>query len=81
MKNIAKYEALILGLNKAISLNVVLLKVVGDLEIMVRHVRNTIQCFSPHPKIYQQDVWRPISNFQAFNIIVVPRMHNVAVNP
>lgn len=33
--NIVEYEALMLGLQKAISLNVVVLKVVGDLEIMV----------------------------------------------
>jgi len=34
--NIVEYEALILGLQKAINLNVAALKVVGDLEIVVQ---------------------------------------------
>lgn len=34
--NIAKYQALLLGFQKAISFNMVMLKVVGDLEIVVR---------------------------------------------
>lgn len=36
VNNTNEYEALILGLHKVISLNVVALNVVGDLEIMVR---------------------------------------------
>lgn len=31
---------------------------------------------SPHDKSYQPEVWHLISQFRAFNIIVVPRMHN-----
>jgi len=52
--NTVKYEALVLGLHKAISLNAFVLKVVGDLDIVVRKVRNTIHYFSPHLKSYQQ---------------------------
>lgn len=55
--NTDEYEALLLGLHKEISLNVVALKVVGDSEIVVRQVRNTIHFFSPHLKSYQQEVW------------------------
>ena len=50
--NIAEYEALVLGLQKAISLNMVVLKVVGDSEIVVRQVCNTIHYFSLHLKSY-----------------------------
>jgi len=78
--NVVEYEALMLGLQKAISPNVVIVKLVGDSKIMVRKVRNTTHCLSPHLKIYKQEVWRLISNFQAFNIIVVPHMCNVAAN-
>ena len=70
-KNTVEYEALVLGLQKSIDLNVVVLKVVCDCEIMVR---NTIHCVSPRLKSYQQELWRLISHFQAFNIISVPRM-------
>jgi len=57
MNNIDEYEALMLGLEKSINLNVVVLKVVGDLEIVVQQARNTIHCFSWHLKSYQQEVW------------------------
>jgi len=66
----------VLGLQKGINLNMVILKVVGDSEIVVRQVRNTFHCLSLHLKSYKQEVWQLISNFQEF-ITVVPRTHNV----
>ena len=51
--NTAEYEALILDLYKSISLNVAIIKVVGDLEIVVRHVCNTIHGISTRLKSYQ----------------------------
>lgn len=50
--NIFEYEALMLGLYKAISLNIIVPKVVGDLEIMVSKVCNTIHYLLPHLKSY-----------------------------
>lgn len=80
MNNIVEYEALVSGLQKAIKLNVSMLKVVGDSEILVRQVCNTIHCVSPCLKSYQKEVWRFISQFQAFNIIFVPRVRNVVAD-
>lgn len=57
-----------------------MLKMVGDLKIVVHKVHNNIHCLSSHLKIYQQEVWWLISNFQAFNITVVPRMCNATAN-
>lgn len=57
INNTTEYEALILGLQKAIDLNVVVLKVVGDSEIVVRQLCNIIYCISPCIKSYQQEVW------------------------
>ena len=54
--NVAEYEALVFDLQKAISLKVVMLKVVGDSEIAVQQVRDTIHCLSPHLKNYQEEV-------------------------
>ena len=53
------------------------MKVFGDLEIVVRQVRNTIHCLSPHIKGYQFEVWNLIMHFNAFNINAVPRLQNV----
>jgi hypothetical protein len=51
--NTIEYEALVQGLKKAIDLDVKELKVFGDSKIIVRQVRNTIHCNSPHLKNYQ----------------------------
>lgn len=80
MNNIVEYEALVLGLQKAINLNVVAHKVVGYSQIVVWKVHNTIHFLSPHLKSYQQEVWKLFSNFRAFNITFEPRMRNVATN-
>ena len=48
--NTAEYEALFQGLRKAIELKVENLKVYGDSEIIVKHIRNQIHCISPHLK-------------------------------
>jgi ribonuclease HI len=50
--NTTEYEALVQGIKKAIELNVIELKVLGDSEIIVRQVRNTMHCNSPHPRNY-----------------------------
>jgi ribonuclease HI len=53
-----EYEALVQGLKRAIDL-----KVFGDSKIIVRQVRNTIHCLSPHLKSYQQEVWNMLYSF------------------
>jgi ribonuclease HI len=78
--NTVEYEALVQGLKKAIDLNIKELKVFGDSEIIVRQVKNTIHCNSPHLRNYQQEVHRLIDNFEAFNITVVPRTKNTLVD-
>jgi len=80
INDVAEYEALLLGLQKSISLNMVMLKVVCDSNVVLQQVLNTIHSLSPHLKSYQEDVWRLISNFQAFNIIFVPCTRNAAAN-
>jgi hypothetical protein len=51
--NTAEYEALVQGLKKSIDLKVKFLCVFGDSEIIIRQVRNTIHCMSPHLRGYQ----------------------------
>jgi hypothetical protein len=43
---------------------------------MVKQVRNTIHCLSPHLKSYQTEVWSLMHKFLAFNINSIPRMSN-----
>ena len=67
---------MIQGLKKAIEFKVRNLKVFGDSEIIVKQVRNTIHCLSPHLKGYQNEVWGLITNFDAFDINYIPRLKN-----
>ena len=78
--NTIEYEALVQGLKKAIELNVKNLKVFDDSKIVVRQVRDTIHCLSPHLRGYQVEVWNLIAHFNAFNINSIPRLQNVAVD-
>jgi ribonuclease HI len=63
-KNIAKYESLVQGIKKSMDLNVKELKVFGDSEIIVRLVRNTIHCNSPHLRNYQQELHRVMEHLK-----------------
>jgi ribonuclease HI len=75
--NTTEYKSLVQGLKKSIDLNVKELKVFRDSKIIVRQVRNTIHCNSPHLKNYQQEVHRLIEHFEALNITVIPRQKNI----
>ena len=78
--NLTEYEALIQGLKKAIEFKFRNLKVFGDCEIIVKEVHNTIHCLSPHLKGYQNEVWDLLGNFNAFNIVSIPRLKNAAAD-
>ena len=78
--NTTEYETLIQELKKAIEFKVKILKVYGDSKIIVKQVRNTIHCLSPHLKGYQNKVWDLLMNFDAFNIVSIPRLKNVATD-
>jgi hypothetical protein len=79
--NTVEYEYLVQGLRKAIDLDIKGLKFFGDSEIIVRQVRNTIHCNSPHLKNYQQEVHRLIEHFEAFNITVIPEQRIFLLTP
>jgi hypothetical protein len=57
-------------------MNVQNLIVFGDSEIVVRQVKNSIHCLSPHLKSYQSEVWNLMNKFSAFNINSIPRLNN-----
>ena len=57
-------------------MNIQNLTVFGDSEIVVRKVRNSIQCLSPHLKSYQSEVWNLMNKFSAFNINSIPILNN-----
>ena len=78
--NVVEYEALIQGLKKEIELGAKALVVLGDSEIIVRQVRNTIHCIAGHLRNYQAEVWNLLLAFEAFNISSIPRYLNQEVD-
>ena len=56
------------------------MKCFGDFEIVVRQIRDTIYCLSPHIKGYQSKFWNLIAHFNTFNINALPRLQNVAAD-
>jgi hypothetical protein len=56
------------------------LKVFGDSEIIVRQVRNTIHCNSPHLKNYQQEVHRLIDILKPSTLQRSPETKNILVD-
>jgi ribonuclease HI len=78
--NTVEYEALLQELKKAIDMNVQNLMVFDDSEVVVRKVRNSIHCLSPHLKIYQTEVWNLMHKFSAFNINSIPILNNFEVD-
>jgi ribonuclease HI len=74
--NTAEYEALLQGLKKDLDMNIQNLIVFGDSEILVRQVRDSIHCLSPHIKSYQSEVWNLMNKFSSFNINSIPRLNN-----
>jgi hypothetical protein len=61
-------------------MNVKKLKVARDSKIIVRKIRNTIHCNSPHLKGYQQEALKLIDHLEDFNIIVISKYDNRVAN-
>ena len=53
------------------------MKVYGDSQIIVKHVRNLIHCISNKLTRYQQEIWDLLPSFSSFNIYSIPRYLNV----
>jgi hypothetical protein len=69
-------EALLQGLRKALDMNIQNFAIFGYSKIMVRQVRDSIHCLSPHLKRYQFEVRNLMNKFSAFNINSIPRLNN-----
>jgi ribonuclease HI len=76
--NVAKYEALVLGLRSAKDMGIEEILVFGDVELIVQKIRNIYQAKHPKMRSYRNEVWYLVDSFfLAFNISFVPREENV----
>jgi ribonuclease HI len=74
--NISKYEALILGLNLAINMNIRSLRVRGDSDLIVSQVKRDFSAKKLRLKQYRDVVWDAMKSFNEFSIEAIPRDDN-----
>jgi ribonuclease HI len=79
--NVTEYEALVLGLRAARDMGIKEISVFGDVELVVKQVRNIYQAKHPRLRSYRNEVWDLIDNFfLAFNISFIPREENAVAD-
>jgi ribonuclease HI len=79
--NIAKYEALLLGLRAFKEMKIQHLKVHGDSNVIVQQVRNLYQTRNIRLEEYINEVWDIIERFiLSFNILCIPGNRNEQVD-
>jgi ribonuclease HI len=75
--NVAKYEAVVLGLRVAREMGIQEVEVFGDVDLVVQQIRNAYQAKNPRLRSYRNEVWDLVDNFfSAFNISFIPREEN-----
>jgi ribonuclease HI len=74
--NIAEYEALVLGLNLTINMNINSLCIRGDLDLIVSEFNKILSTKNPRLKKYRDVFWDSIKNFDNFAIEYIPREKN-----
>ncbi|KAH9296663.1 hypothetical protein KI387_044243 [Taxus chinensis] len=75
-KNTTEYEALIHGLHWASKKGIKNLQVFGDSELIVNQVRGQHATKNDLLKSYKNRVWDLVEDFEAFNIVSIPRKKN-----
>jgi ribonuclease HI len=79
--NVCEYKALALGLETARKLKIVNLIVYGDVELIIKQIKQIYQDKHPRMRAYRNLVWDLIENFfLTFNIHAIPRHENQQVD-
>jgi ribonuclease HI len=74
---VCEYEALVLGLEAARKLKIKHMIVFGDVELIVKQIKQQYQAKHPRLRSYRNCSWDLIENFfWSFNIHSIPRMKN-----
>jgi len=78
--NVAKYEALVLGLRALNDLQAKRIDIYGYLDLVVKKVHGSYQTKHPRLKSYKNLVLDLLEGFKEHQITVIPRKENVAVD-
>ena len=75
--NVAKYEALILGLKMIKELKIKKVAIYGDSELVINHVKGVYQAKHPRMGAYRNVVLDLLQDIQEYKFVTIPREHNV----
>ena len=71
-KNIAEYEALLLGVEASKEMGIMFLKIFGDADLIIQQVNNTFQAKNVRLKAYKDEQWKLRDSFMIFDISYIP---------
>jgi ribonuclease HI len=74
--NIIEYEALIIGINLAIDMNIKTLHVKGDYDLIISQFNKKFTTKIPRLKQYRDVTWDSIKKFEIFSIEAIPKEEN-----
>jgi ribonuclease HI len=74
--NMAEYEALIFGLNTALSLGVRQLLVKGDSQLIIKQVKGECSCNDPQLVVYLLHVRKLEKDLEVLDLHHIPRAEN-----
>jgi ribonuclease HI len=74
--NVAEYEALLLGLELCKDRGVKCLNIKGDSDLVIQQLKNKFACKSERLKGYRNTIWAMMDDFDALNLIAIPREQN-----
>lgn len=74
--NTIEYEPLLLGIEEAKRRGVKILRAKGDVELVVKKVRDIFTIKNPRLKYYRNRVWDKLKFFEVFSIESIPKEYN-----
>jgi ribonuclease HI len=74
--NVAEYEALLLGLELCRDRGIKCLNIKGDSDLVIQQLKNKFACRSERLKGYRNAIWNLINDFDAIDLIAIPREQN-----
>ena len=78
--NVAKYEALILGLHILKRMKVEKVYIYGDSELVINQVNHIYQAKHPRLRSYKNLVLDLLENFKEYQLFVIPINQNILAN-
>jgi ribonuclease HI len=74
--NVAKYEALLLGLELCRDRGIKCLNIKGDSDLVIQQLKNKFACRSEILKGYRNAIWNLMEDLDDIDLIAIPREQN-----